>query len=86
MSTNSVFVSIECSKIKLRLAHCISGSGKSRLLIEIIGLFVKAEHICQKRGKLKILVTGPSNDVVDALARNLEKYRNHQNIDAGKLN
>lgn len=52
----------------------ISGSGKSQILVETINALVRYEAN-EKKVDLKILVTGPSDDVVDALARSLHRYR-----------
>lgn len=55
------------------------GSGKSRTLIEVVNALVRSDVLARKKAEIKILVTGPSDDVVDALANQLHKYR-HENI------
>lgn len=60
------------------------GSGKSRIIIETINALVRSD-VYKKKSELRILVTGSSDDVVDALAYNLHVYRT-QHVTGGKLN
>lgn len=60
------------------------GSGKSQILLEILIAFVRSELMNKK--KIRILVTGATDDVVDSLASKLHRIRdNSRNIPPGIL-
>lgn len=60
------------------------GSGKSQILVQIILNLMQSKEILKRKRDLKILVTAPSDTVVDALALKLKDLRSSNNVDASK--
>lgn len=59
------------------------GSGKSRILTDLIVNLMQSKYVAKKK-QIKILVTG-SERSIDSLMNQLEKIQNSPNSDSGKF-